>query len=205
MFGTHNGRGWLLHFDATLATRYTPGGFGWDDTAVGGAGVARAVVHRQLAVPVDGQVQQLPRRRPGDGANRVAIIDPRADQVDPISGLPIMREVLTLLGPTFESGTSGPVVEWCINTAAVDPFTRSVLVNSEDGYLYRWDLVDQHREPADPAHQRHRRVVHADRDRRRRRGLRGQQRGAVLDREVARRLRTGSARRRRRTRRGSGC
>ena len=77
----------------------------------------------------------------GDGANRVAIIDPRADQVDAISGLPIMREVLTLLGPTFESGTSGPVVEWCINTAAVDPFTRSVLVNSEDGYLYRWDLV----------------------------------------------------------------
>ena len=77
----------------------------------------------------------------GDGANRVAIIDPRADQVDAISGLPIMKEVLTLLGPTFESGTSGPVVEWCINTAAVDPFTRSVLVNSEDGYLYRWDLV----------------------------------------------------------------
>jgi hypothetical protein len=32
-FGTHNGRGWLLHFDATLATRRVPGGFGWDDTA----------------------------------------------------------------------------------------------------------------------------------------------------------------------------
>ena len=52
-----------------------------------------------------------------------------------------MLEVLTILGPTFVSGSSGPVEEWCINTAAVDPLTKSVLVNSEDGYLYRWDLV----------------------------------------------------------------
>ena len=52
-----------------------------------------------------------------------------------------MREVLTILGPTFESGSSGPVREWCINTAAVDPATKSILVNSEDGYLYRWNLA----------------------------------------------------------------
>jgi hypothetical protein len=77
----------------------------------------------------------------GDGANRIAIIDPRATQADAISGLAVMREVLTILGPTFESGTSGPVREWCINTAAVDQATKSVLVNSEDGFLYRWDLV----------------------------------------------------------------
>ena len=71
----------------------------------------------------------------GDGANRVAVIDPRASQVDPISGQPIMKEVLTLLGATFESGTSGPVKEWCINTAAVDPLTKSILVNSETAFF----------------------------------------------------------------------
>src|SRR5262249_43328647 len=32
------------------------------------------------------------------------------------------------------------VNEWCINDAAVDPATDSVLVNSEDGKFYRWNL-----------------------------------------------------------------
>ena len=32
-FPSHNDRGWLLHFDRTLATTKTPGSFGWDDTA----------------------------------------------------------------------------------------------------------------------------------------------------------------------------
>jgi len=141
VYGGHNGRGWLLHFDAALATGFVPGGFGWDNTA--------SIVPSTLVPSYAGGSSYLLMVKynnylgagTGDGANRVAVIDPGASQVDLISGLPIMREVLTLLGPTFESGNSGPVVEWCINTAAVDPFTRSVLVNSEDGFLYRWDLV----------------------------------------------------------------
>ena len=73
-----------------------------------------------------------------ESVDTIAVIDPNGTQVDPISGRPIMREVLTILGPTPEAG--GGVKEWCINTAAVDPATHSVLINSEDGFLYRWDL-----------------------------------------------------------------
>ena len=82
----------------------------------------------------------------GDGHNRVAILDPNATENDPvIPTTQVMQEVMTHLGvtpdpdfPTFP----GAVREWCINTAAVDPFTKSVLVNSEDGKLYRWDLTN---------------------------------------------------------------
>ncbi|OLC31740.1 MAG: hypothetical protein AUG08_04480 [Acidobacteria bacterium 13_1_20CM_2_55_15] len=58
----------------------------------------------------------------------------------------IMREVLTVIGPTADPenrSASLPyaVREWCINTAAVNPATHSVFVPSEDGHIYRWDLV----------------------------------------------------------------
>jgi hypothetical protein len=51
-----------------------------------------------------------------------------------------MKEILTQLGPTPNPDLPG-VKEWCINSAAVDPATKSVLANNEDGKLYRWDLT----------------------------------------------------------------
>ncbi len=140
-FGSHNGRGWLLHFDATLATVKTPGGFGWDDTA--------SVVPANMVPSYTGPSSYLLMTKynnyegvgTGDGLNRVAIVDPKAFQADPITLLPIMREVLTILGMTPEAAGAAAVKEWCINSAAVDPATKSILVNSEDGWLYRWSLA----------------------------------------------------------------
>jgi len=64
-----------------------------------------------------------------------------------ILGNMVMNEVLTIKGvtpdPNFPN-VPGAVREWCINTAAVDPVTKSVLANSEDGKLYRWNLTTNH-------------------------------------------------------------
>jgi hypothetical protein len=81
----------------------------------------------------------------GDGVNKIAILDPNGREPDPvISSARVMKEVLTIKGVTPDSGFPGfpgAVREWCINAAAVDPVTKSILANSEDGKLYRWDLT----------------------------------------------------------------
>src|SRR5262249_38678177 len=85
----------------------------------------------------------------GDGVNKVAVLDPFASEVDPNndgdSSLRVMTEVLTMAGPTSDmfwvnNGFPDARREWCINDTVVDPFTKSILVNSEDGNVYRWDL-----------------------------------------------------------------
>ncbi len=137
----HNYRGWLLHFDAALTLTKTPGSFGWDDTA--------SIVPATMVPSYAGSSPYLVMSKynnyegvgTGDGQNRVAILDPSDSQTDAISGSPVMKEVLSRLGPTADPDYPGGVKEWCINVAAVDPATRSVLVNSEDGYLYRWDTA----------------------------------------------------------------
>jgi hypothetical protein len=139
----HNFRGWLLHFDATLAHSRTPGSFGWDNTP--------SIVPKAMVPQYTGSSSYLLLTKynnylgagSGDGQNRVAILDPSSlTQADPITaGVTVMKEVVTILGPTPEAGgLPGAVREWCVNTAAVDPFTSSVLINSEDGVLYRWHL-----------------------------------------------------------------
>jgi hypothetical protein len=140
-FPAHNDRGWLLHFSGDLRRAKTPGSFGWDDTA--------SVVPASMVPGYRGTSRYLLMTKynnyagigTGDGLNRLAILDPNAAQADPIGGASVMREVLTILGPTPDADHPGGVREWCINTAAVDPATRSVLANSEDGKLYRWDLT----------------------------------------------------------------
>lgn len=140
VYGSNNARGWLLQFDAALLPRGAPGAFGWDNTA--------SIVPASMVTSYSGSSSYLLMVKynnylgagTGNGVNRLAVIDPNASQLDPISGRTVMREVLTIAGVTFEAGSTTAVREWCINTAAVDPLTHSVLANSEDGYLYRWDL-----------------------------------------------------------------
>ena len=137
---SHNFRGWLLQFDSALAPAGVPGGFGWDNTA--------SIVPRAMLPQYAGASSYLlalkynsyPNIGTGDGQHRVAIVDPTDSQPDRFSSTFVMREVITVLGPTADPGYNGGVTEWCINSAAVDPATNSVLMNSEDGYLYRWHL-----------------------------------------------------------------
>lgn len=139
---SNHARGWLLHFDSTLAQIKTPGAFGWDTTP--------SVVASTLVPSYRGTSLYLLLTKynnyagaGGDGLNRVAIIDPNAAEFDPISGTLVMKEVIAVAGPTpdLNYGLPNAVKEWCINSAVVDPFTRSALMNNEDGVLYRWDFT----------------------------------------------------------------
>lgn len=141
--GNHNSRGWLLHFNADLSQAGLPGSFGWDNTP--------SVVPASLVPGYTGSSPHLLVCKynnyygtaTGNGDNRIALLDPFDSQTDPVSpAVTVMREVFTIAGPTAEEGLPAPAVrEWCINTAAVDLPGRAVLANSEDGYLYRWDLA----------------------------------------------------------------
>jgi hypothetical protein len=145
-------RGWLLHMSGDLTQLKTPGAFGWDDTV--------SIVPASMVPSYRGTSSYLIFTKYnnyagfdsfsdwGNGLNQIAILDPNATEVEPhasSNGLLTMKPVLTMAGPTPDPnfvpfGFPNAVREWCINAAAVDPATDSVLVNSEDGNLYRWDL-----------------------------------------------------------------
>lgn len=148
-FPNHIGRGWMLHFDASLSILKTPGGFGWDDTP--------SIVPASLVPSYTGTSSYLiltkynnyadynAQTGLGDGKNKMAILDPNSTQTDALENVTEMKEVMTVLGPTSDASSfpnlPGAVKEWCVNSAAVDPITKAVFVNSEDGFLYRWDLT----------------------------------------------------------------
>lgn len=144
-FPANHDRGWLLHFDGTLTQTKTPGAFGWDDTA--------SVVPASMVPSYHGNSSYLLMTKynnyagvgGGNGVNKIAILDPQNSMTDPIASNSVMSEVITIAGPTPDSTKTnsfpGAVREWCINSAAVDPATKSVLANNEDGNMYRWDLT----------------------------------------------------------------
>jgi len=143
-FPANNDRGWLLHFSGSLLTTKTPAAFGWDDTASivpatavpGYAGPSTYL----LAIKYNNYAGAG-----GDGVNRLAVVDPSVSAIESVSGFTAMKEILTVAGVTPDAGARptwpNAVREWCINTAAVSPATRSILCNSEDGRCYRWNLV----------------------------------------------------------------
>lgn len=145
-------RGFMLHFDAALNPDGAPGAFGWDTTA--------SIVPASMVPSYTGPSSYLlftkynnyaqePRfTHAGDGVNLIAVLDPNATQLDTRNDgatMQVMKEVLTIAGPTpdaeFIAKFPNAVREWCINTAVVDPATKSIFANSEDGKLYRWDLT----------------------------------------------------------------
>ena len=137
-FGSNHARGWLLHFNGNLSQSKTPGAFGWDTTA--------SLVPANLVPSYQGasayllmvEIQPLPRPRRRwaeqdcDSRSQCHSDRPRyashSDEGSADEG-------------RAHTGIRGWRQEWCINTAAVDPFTKSVLANNEDGKLYRWDLT----------------------------------------------------------------
>jgi len=141
----HNSRGYLLHFDSTLSTTKTPGSFGWDITPTFVPSSAVPSYTGTSPYLILTKYNNYAGTGTGDGTNRMAVLDPGASQADFISGIPVMKEVLTILGPSPDPAHTGTfpnaVYEWCVNTTAFDAATNSALVNSEDGHLYRWNLT----------------------------------------------------------------
>jgi len=137
---SNHDRGWLLHFNSALTVSKLPGAFGWDTTA--------SVVARNLLPTYQGSSAYLLltkynnyKETGGAGLNYVAIIDPNNSMTDPITGVTVMNVFMEQLGRTPDGPPAGAVREWCINSAAIDPVTKSAIVNSEDGTNYRWDFT----------------------------------------------------------------
>jgi len=146
-------RGFLLHFSGDLSAEKLPGAFGWDSTP---AVVPASMLPTSVVPSYTGSSSYLIFSKyndyagddGGEGINRIALLDPNSEQIDPhpsANGLTEMREVLTVSGVTPDAyyvaaGYPMAVSEWCVNTPAVSSATASIYIPSEDGHLYRWDL-----------------------------------------------------------------
>ncbi|HSI72783.1 MAG TPA: hypothetical protein VK934_06360 [Fimbriimonas sp.] len=142
-FGGNHVRGYMLHFDKQLNLVKFPGAFGWDHTP--------SLIPASSVPSYTGSSPYLLLCKynhyastGGNGANKLAILDPNDYQNDPVAGIVVMKEVLTILSPTHDSDypdNPDAVREWCINTVAVDRYGKAALVSCEDGKTYRWDFI----------------------------------------------------------------
>lgn len=135
--------GWLLHFDAELQVRKIPGPFGWDNTP--------SVVPLTMVPWYNGPSPYLVASKMnnyagiegGTGEHHFVLLDPNVGVPDTRTIATIMSTVRSVLAPTpdYPILTSFPNArkEWCTNTALVDPFTKTIIMNNEDGICYRWD------------------------------------------------------------------
>ncbi len=141
-WGVNHYRGWLRHYDKTLAQTKPSGAFGWDHTP--------SVVPAALVPSYHGTSKYLLLSKynnyagvGGNGINKLAVLDPNDTMTDSVSGATVMKEILTVTGITPDDeypSTPGAVREWCVNTVAIDRAKHSAIVHSEDGKVYRWDF-----------------------------------------------------------------
>ncbi len=141
-WGVNHYRGWLRHYDKTLTQSKTSGAFGWDQTP--------SVVPSSLVSAYHGTSKYLLLSKynnyagvGGDGLNKLAILDPNDTMADTVTGTTVMKEIITITGPTPDDeypSTPGAVREWCVNTVAIDSAKQSAIVHSEDGKVYRWNF-----------------------------------------------------------------
>jgi hypothetical protein len=142
-FPEHDDRGWLLHFNSTLTKTKIPGSFGWDNTVSVMPASAVPGYHGKSSYLLLSKYNNYFHVGPdGDGHNEVALLDPTVSQKDPYASVQTMKPVETILSPIqVPNEPAGARYEWCINSAVVDPADDSVIVNSEAGIVYRWDLT----------------------------------------------------------------
>jgi hypothetical protein len=124
-FPSHDDRGWLLHFNATLSNAKIPGSFGWDSTpSVLPASAVPGYHGKSSYLLVSKYNNYLGLGPHGDGHNEVAVLDPNASQKDPYASAATMKAVKTVLSPVqVPRQSAGARYEWCINSAAIDPPT----------------------------------------------------------------------------------
>ena len=138
----HNYRGWLLHFNGALTQTKIPGGFGWDITASIVPVAAVPAYTGTSAYLIMTKYNNYGGAGTGDGMNRMAILDPGQSATRPDLGKPdhggSADSAVANTGPRLRRWREGMVRQYGRGGSTLHV---SVLVNNEDGQMYRWNLA----------------------------------------------------------------